>query len=86
MLRPSISEILQNDESVFSLVIGVAKRAREITDGVEEKKRLLIDQGGGKLPNDLGPFEHYLETKPVRLAVEEFANHKICLEYTQEKS
>ncbi|MBR1562107.1 MAG: DNA-directed RNA polymerase subunit omega, partial [Ruminococcus sp.] len=32
MLRPSVSEILSNNESYYSLVIAVAKRAREITE------------------------------------------------------
>lgn len=31
MLRPAVSQILKNNESYYSLVIAVAKRAREIT-------------------------------------------------------
>ena len=33
MLRPAVSQILKNNESYYSLVIAVAKRAREIIDG-----------------------------------------------------
>lgn len=72
MLRPAIAEKLSEEQSVFSLVIAVAKRAREITDEIESKKKVLIDQNSGKLPSDLGDFKNYLESKPVRIAVEEF--------------
>lgn len=55
MLRPSSSQILKNGENTYSLVIAVAKRARDILDEAYEKKE-IIDQ------------------KPVRTAVEQFAN------------
>lgn len=55
MLRPSSSQILKNGESTYSLVIAVAKRAREIIDNAYDNKE-IIDQ------------------KPVRTAVEQFAN------------
>ena len=32
MHRPSVSDLLKNGESYYSLVVAVAKRAREITD------------------------------------------------------
>lgn len=32
MNRPSMNDILKNGESYYSLVIGIAKRAREIID------------------------------------------------------
>ncbi len=41
MLRPSVSEILSNNESYYSLVIAVAKRAREITEDAFEEKKIL---------------------------------------------
>lgn len=37
MLRPAIVQILKNNESYYSLVLAVAKRAREITDEANEK-------------------------------------------------
>ena len=40
MLRPAVVEILKNNESYYSLVIAVAKRAREITDEAFEKEVL----------------------------------------------
>ncbi len=60
MLRPAVNEILKNGESPYSLVVGVAKRARQITEESEEEKRILVD-------------------KPVKLAVEEFAEGKVKL-------
>ncbi|MBR2304617.1 MAG: DNA-directed RNA polymerase subunit omega [Ruminococcus sp.] len=41
MLRPSVSEILSNNESYYSLVIAVAKRAREITEDAFDEKKIL---------------------------------------------
>lgn len=43
MLRPSSSQILKNNESTYSLVIAVAKRAREILDKAYEEK-VIIDE------------------------------------------
>lgn len=41
MLRPAITQLISKNDSYYSLVIGVAKRAREIAnDLVEEKKTL----------------------------------------------
>lgn len=37
MLRPAITQLISKNDSYYSLVIGVAKRAREIA---EEKKTL----------------------------------------------
>lgn len=57
MLRPSINQIATKNESYYSVVLAVAKRAREIAD-------------------DLCQNGQTLEEKPVKTAVEEFANRK----------
>ena len=57
MLRPSTGDIIQKGESPYSLVIAVAKRAREISDEIDENKLIL-------------------EEKPVKTAVDEFAEKK----------
>ncbi len=44
MLRPSVNQILKNNESYYSLVIAIAKRAREITDEAFENKVILNDK------------------------------------------
>ena len=55
MHRPSISDILKNNESYYSLVIAVSKRAREIVEDAEKHEIEVVE-------------------KPVKIAVEEFAN------------
>jgi DNA-directed RNA polymerase subunit omega len=44
MHRPSISEILKQGESYYSLVVAVAKRAREIAMEAEEKGEVLSEK------------------------------------------
>ena len=43
MLRPSSSQILKNGESNYSLVIAVARRARQILDDAFDEK-VIIDE------------------------------------------
>lgn len=44
MLRPAITQIITKNESYYSLVIGVAKRAREIADELYEKGEILKEK------------------------------------------
>ncbi|MCR5815454.1 MAG: DNA-directed RNA polymerase subunit omega [Ruminococcus sp.] len=44
MLRPAIVQILKNNESYYSLVLAVAKRARDITDEANEKGTTLNEK------------------------------------------
>ncbi len=44
MHRPSVSELLKNGESYYSLVVAVAKRAREITDEMNEQGMELTEK------------------------------------------
>ena len=45
MLRPAVVQILKNNESYYSLVIAVAKRAREITDeALENKDKTILNE------------------------------------------
>ena len=44
MHRPSASDILQGNQSYYSLVIGVAKRARAIAEEAEENGGILIEK------------------------------------------
>jgi len=41
MHRPSATEMLKENESYYSLVVGVAKRARQIAEEAEEKGEIL---------------------------------------------
>lgn len=44
MLRPAATQLLKNGESTYSLVIAVAKRAREITDEAYTNKERLDEK------------------------------------------
>ena len=44
MHRPSATEMLKENESYYSLVVGVAKRARQIAEEAEEKGEILSEK------------------------------------------
>ncbi len=44
MLRPSVNQIISKNESSYSLVIAVAKRAREIADELCENNMTLEEK------------------------------------------
>ncbi|MBP0989912.1 MAG: DNA-directed RNA polymerase subunit omega [Oscillospiraceae bacterium] len=44
MLKPSLSQILKKNESYYSLVVAVAKRAREIAEESEKNKVILVEK------------------------------------------
>ena len=63
MHRPSACEILKEGESYYSLVIGVAKRAREIAEEAEEEGRILIDKPVQIAVEEFAAGEFYLKEK-----------------------
>ncbi|MCQ2417540.1 MAG: DNA-directed RNA polymerase subunit omega [Oscillospiraceae bacterium] len=88
MLRPSMYQIISKNESYYSLVVGVAKRAREIAEQhVKEKeeakaaaeKRAKMN-GDQKIRLDDKTVKMVvLEENPVKTAVDEFAAGKYKL-------
>ncbi len=44
MLRPAITQLITKNESCYSLVIGVAKRAREIADDLCKNEKTLEEK------------------------------------------
>ena len=44
MLRPSVNQLITKNESSYSLVIGVANRAREIADELYEEGKTLEEK------------------------------------------
>lgn len=44
MLRPAITQLITKNESCYSLVIGVAKRAREIADTLYKNEEPLEEK------------------------------------------
>ena len=39
MLRPSLNQLMTKNESCYSVVVGIAKRAREIADELYDQKK-----------------------------------------------
>lgn len=44
MLRPALTQLITKNESCYSLVIGVAKRAREIADDLYRNEQALEEK------------------------------------------
>ncbi len=44
MLRPAVTQLISKNESCYSLVIGVAKRARQIADELYEGNQTLEEK------------------------------------------
>lgn len=44
MLRPCVSELITKNESYYSLVVAVAKRAREIADELYDNNQILEEK------------------------------------------
>ncbi len=79
MLRPAITQIITKNESYYSLVIGVAKRARQITEELyaesvkesqkETKENTVVNS------HEFTKKDTSAEVKnPVKMAVDDFAS------------
>lgn len=44
MLKPSMSQILKEGESYYSLVVAIAKRARQIADEAENSHTVIVEK------------------------------------------
>lgn len=44
MLRPSLNQLMNKNESCYSVVVGIAKRAREIADELYDQKKTLEEK------------------------------------------
>ena len=80
MLRPAITQLITKNESYYSLVIGVAKRARQITEELyeenEKEKNKEVKENTAIATNH--EFNKVKEEpsemkKPVQLAVDDIA-------------
>lgn len=82
MVKIDVDQILGKDESYYSFVLGVAKRAREITDEQLKKVKELADQDKGKntVIDRAKQLPEELSVKPVRLAIEDIKAGKCRLE------
>ncbi len=64
MLRPAISQILKNNESYYSLVIAVAKRARQLSDDAYNEKITLEDKPVNTAINEFARGEYKIIEDP----------------------
>ncbi len=65
MLRPAAVQILKNNESYYSLVIGVAKRAREITAEAFDNKTVLDERPVKKAVDEFAAGEYKIIEDPA---------------------
>ena len=64
MLRPAVCQILKNNESYYSLVIAVAKRAREITDEASKNEKVLEEKHVKTAVDELAAGEYKIIEDP----------------------
>ena len=64
MLKPSVSQILKNNESYYSLVVAVAKRARDITEDAFEEKLVLDEKPVKTAVDELAAGEYKIIEDP----------------------
>ena len=61
MINIDLKPLLKGDMSRYALVVGVAKRSREITDKANEEKEILIEQPVSLAIRDFMDGECYIE-------------------------
>ena len=44
MLRPAVNQLIKPEDSTYSLIVGIARRAREITNDAFENKIVLEEK------------------------------------------
>ena len=64
MQRPAISEIINEDQSCYSLVIAVSKRAREIVQESEDNNIVLVEKPVKTAVEQFARGEYHLEESP----------------------
>lgn len=64
MLRPSSSQILKNGESNYSLVIAVARRARQIIDNAFDEKARIDENAVRTAVDQFAKGEYHLIEDP----------------------
>ncbi len=60
MLNPTDIEVLKGNNSRYAVVIGVAKRARDIAETAEENKEILVEKTVSLAINDIKSGEYKL--------------------------
>lgn len=65
MLRPAITQLITKNESCYSLVIGVAKRAREIADELYQNEKVLEEKPVKTAVDEFARGEYKIIEVPV---------------------
>ena len=79
MLRPAVNQIITKNESCYSLVIAVAKRARQISEELYEKGETLEEKPVKTAVEELASTEsrkfviaNYTAVQPTRAALKRY--------------
>jgi len=79
MTETRINELLNKTDSKFALVVGVAKRTRQITDFLNAKNPGETAAEGSVPP----PVSELMIKKPLIIAIDEIADGKIDITYKE---
>lgn len=82
MIKPRIEDLLKKADSKFALVMGVARRTRQITD-------FLNAMGKGELIEEEGlapPMVEVVKETPFHVAMNELAEGKFTIEHVSEEA
>jgi DNA-directed RNA polymerase subunit omega len=79
MTETRIDELLDKADSKFALVIGAAKRTRQITDFLNAKNPGEAIQENQAPP----PVTELMTKKPLMIAIDEIADGKIAIDYVE---
>lgn len=60
MLKPAVEDVLKHNESRYSLVIAVAKRAREITEEAESSGEIILDKPVSLAVNEIAQGKYQI--------------------------
>lgn len=64
MLRPCLSQVSTKNESYYSIVMGVAKRAREITDELVANDKVLEEKPVKTAVDELASRKYFIVEDP----------------------
>lgn len=79
MTETRIDELLNKADSKFALVVGAAKRTRQITDFLNAKNPGEAISENHVLP----PVTELMTRKPLMIAIDEIADGKIAIDYIE---
>ncbi len=64
LLRPAANQLIGKDDSIYALVVGIAKRAREIADELAENNQILEEKPVKTAINELAAGKYRIVDEP----------------------